>query len=106
MASVQLRDLAYARSGDKGDKCNIGLLAKDAHAYALLDQNLSPQLVKQHFGSMVTGDVRIYKLPRIHAFNLVLDGALGGGATRTLRWDQTGKSMGNALLRLYLEVGE
>jgi len=106
MTSIQLRDLAYARSGDKGDKCNIGLVAKDANAYALIDEYLTPDVVKAHFGAMVKGAVRIYQLPGIEAFNVVLEGALGGGATRTLRWDQTGKAMGNNLLRLELNVDD
>jgi hypothetical protein len=101
---VQLKDLAYARSGDKGDKCNVGLLAKDEHAYKLLQRELTPERIKEHYGSMVKGEVEIHAMPNINALNVVLHGALGGGATRTLRWDQTGKSMGNALLRLELEV--
>ena len=100
MGTVQLNDLAYARSGDKGDIANIGLLAKDARCYALLARELTPERVKAHFGPMVTGPVEIFPLPNILAFNLLLHGGLGGGATRTLRWDQTGKSMGQALLRL------
>jgi hypothetical protein len=101
---VRLVDLAYARSGDKGDKCNIGLMAKDDEAYRLIAGHLAPGLVKDHFGAMVRGDVDIHPMPNINAFNIVLHGALGGGATRTLRWDQTGKSMGNVLLRMELEV--
>lgn len=104
MATVKLVELAFARSGDKGDSCNVGLLAKDRAAYELIERHLTPELVKRHFGDMVAGDVVIYPMPNIDALNVVLHGALGGGATRTLRWDQTGKSMGNALLRLDLEV--
>ena|SRR5260221_11635456 len=106
MAEIQLKDLAFARSGDKGDKSNIGLLAKDEDAYALIDEYLTPALIKAHFGQMVKGDVVIYTLHSLLAFNVVLNGALGGGATRTVRWDQTGKSMGNALLRLKLNIGD
>lgn len=101
---VQLVDIAYARSGDKGDNCNIGLMAKDDAAYAFLLEHLTPELVKAHFGEMVKGKVTIYPMPNVNAFNIVLNGALGGGATRTLRWDQTGKSMGNALLRMTIRV--
>lgn len=103
MRRIRLSELAYARSGDKGDKCNVGLMAKDDEAYRVLCA-LTPELIREHFGSMVKGDVEIYPMPNINAFNIVMNGALGGGATRTLRWDQTGKSMGNALLRLELEV--
>ncbi len=106
MATVQLNDIAYARSGDKGDIANIGLLAKDERAYRLMEKYLTPERVKEHFGPMVTGRVEIFPMPNIQAFNLLLHGGLGGGATRTLRWDQTGKSMGQALLRMHLPVEE
>lgn len=102
-AKRRLVDLAFARSGDKGNKCNIGLMAKDQAAYRLLAARLTPELVKKHFGPMVEGDVEIHPMPNINAFNIVLHDALGGGATRTLRWDQTGKSMGQALLRLEID---
>jgi hypothetical protein len=104
MGTVALNDLAFARSGDKGDKCNIGLMARDSACYAQIERALTPELVKQHFGPMVKGPVEIFPMPNINAFNIVLHDGLQGGATRTLRWDQTGKSMGNALLRLQIEV--
>ena len=103
-AKVQLNELAFARSGDKGDKCNIGLMANSDAAYAQIERALTPTLVKEHFGPMVQGEVEIFPMPNINAFNIVLHRGLQGGATRTLRWDQTGKSMGNALLRLAIEV--
>jgi hypothetical protein len=105
MGTVQLNDIAFARSGDKGDIANIGLLAKDERCYAVIARELTPERVKAHFGPMVTGKVEIFPMPNILAFNLLLHGGLGGGATRTLRWDQTGKSMGQALLRLKLPDG-
>lgn len=99
---MKLVDIAYARSGDKGDISNIGVLAKDEAAYALLHRVLTPERVKAHFGDWVRGDVTVYPMPNINAFNVVCRQALGGGATRTLRLDQTGKAMATALLRMEL----
>ena len=100
MSNIQLRQLAYARSGDKGDVCNIGLLAFDRANYELIRKYVTPERVKAHFGDMVKGDVEIYEMPNIDALEIILRNALDGGATRTLRFDQTGKAMGTALLRL------
>ncbi|MBE7554931.1 MAG: hypothetical protein HS126_28100 [Anaerolineales bacterium] len=104
MGKVQLRELAYVRSGDKGDICNIGLLALNAQNYEIIRREVTPERVKVFFGEMVKGPVNIYELPNIHALEIVLHNALDGGATRTLRFDQTGKAMGTALLRMEVEV--
>ena len=103
---ARLNELAFARSGDKGDVSNIGLLAKSREFYEILEKEVTPKRVKDHFGAMVTGEVNIYPMPNIDALELTLSGGLGGGATRTLRLDQTGKSMGQALLRMEIEVDE
>lgn len=104
MATVRLRDVAYARSGDKGDISNIGVMAKDADAYQLLRRYLTPEVVKAHFKGIVKGDVVRYELDNLQSLEFVLRGALGGGATRTLMMDQTGKAFGPNLLRLVLQV--
>lgn len=101
---VMLKDLAYARSGDKGDISNIGLMAFNKDAYEVIKREVTPERVKSFFGSMVKGEVIIYDLPNLNSLEIVMKGALGGGATKTLRFDQTGKSMGNALLRMEVEV--
>ena len=103
---ARLNELAFARSGDKGDVSNIGLLAKSKEFYEILEKEVTSKRVKDHFGAMVTGEVNIYPMPNIDALELTLSGGLGGGATRTLRLDQTGKSMGQALLRMEIEVDE
>jgi len=103
---VQLKDLAYARSGDKGDICNIGLIALDDKKYKILEKELTPEKIKEFFGPMVKGDVQIYPLPNLNCLQVVLNGALGGGATNTLRYDQTGKAMSTAILRMEIEVDE
>jgi hypothetical protein len=100
----QLKDLAYARSGDKGDVSNIGVIAHSPEAYAILREYLTPDRIKAHFGAMVKGDVEVYEMPNIHVLQVVLRRALEGGATRNLRFDQTGKAMATALLRLPVPV--
>jgi len=106
MTTKQLRELAFARSGDKGDICQVNLLAFDDHAYAILAREVTPERVKAHFGDMVKGDVEIYPMPKINSLEIVLRNALGGGATRTLLFDQTGKSMSTALLRMRVPVSD
>ena len=104
MATIALRDVAYARSGDKGDVVNIGVMAKDAAAYKLLRQYLTPAVVRAHFAGIVKGDVVRYELDNLQSLEFVMRNALGGGATRTLMMDQTGKAYGPNLLRLILQV--
>ena len=103
---VRVVDLAYARSGDKGDISNIGLIAHDPQKYEILTEVITPEKVKAFFKDWVKGKVEIYPMPNIHALEIVLHGALGGGATRTLRIDQTGKAMSQALLRMEVEIEE
>ncbi|MBI4619038.1 MAG: hypothetical protein HY739_02550 [Desulfobacterales bacterium] len=104
MKKVRLKDLAYARSGDKGDVSNIGLMAFNKENYEIIKREVTPEKVKEHFKGMVKGDVKIYEMPNLDSLEIVLYNALGGGATRTLRLDQTGKSMGQALLWMEVEV--
>ena len=104
--TVRLRDVAYARSGDKGDVVNIGVMAKDADAYRLLRQYLTPAVVKAHFKNIVKGEVVRYDLDNLQSLEFVMRGALGGGATRTLMMDQTGKAYAPNLLRLTLQVAD
>lgn len=104
MAKVQLKDLAYTRSGDKGDVSNIGLIALDEKAWELISKQVTPERVKAHFGGLVKGEVKVYPMPNIQALEIVLYNGLGGGATRTLRYDVTGKAMCTALLRMYIDA--
>jgi len=104
MTTRPLRELAFARSGDKGDVCNVGLLAFDERCYDILVREVTAERIKAHFGGMVKGEVEIYPLPKVNALEIVLRNALGGGATRTLLFDQTGKSMSTALLRMRVPV--
>lgn len=104
MAAVKLVELAHARSGDKGDVVNIGVVAYDPEHYPLLVQGLTAGRVQEHFGDMVRGKVVRYELPNLHALNFVLPGALGGGGTVSLMMDAQGKVFSTALLRMDVEV--
>ena len=104
MVAVKLVELAHARSGDKGDVVNIGVVAYDPEHYPLLVQSLTAGRVQEHFGDMVKGKVVRYELPNLHALNFVLPGALGGGGTVSLMMDAQGKVYSTALLRMDVEV--
>ncbi len=103
---MPLIDLAYARSGDKGDVSDIGVMAKDDKAYAILKKYLTAEKVKEHFKDQVKGNVVRFDMDNLNSLEFVMYGALGGGATRTLMMDQTGKAVGCNLLRMVLEVDE
>jgi len=106
MKKVQLKELAYARSGDKGDVCNVGVMAKTKNVYDFLVKAITPEKVKAYYKGIVKGDVEIYPLPNLDGMNIVLRNSLGGGATCTLRFDQTGKSMGPILLGMEVDADE
>jgi hypothetical protein len=100
-----LSDIAYVRSGDKGDICSVGVIAKTPSDYVALVRTVTPTAVKALYGSHVKGAVEVFRLDNIEALNVVMHGALGGGATKTLRLDQTGKALGSAILRLQVVEG-
>ena len=97
-----VKDIAYARSGDKGDVVNVGILALDDAAWERLERTLTPERIKAHFGDWVKGAVDVFPMKNINAFNILLHNALGGGATKTLRYDVTGKAFSTAMLRMEL----
>lgn len=104
MTKVQLVHLAHARSGDKGDTANVGVIAYDPDHYDLLRAQLTSEAVKAHFGTMVKGDVERFELPNLGALNFLLHGALGGGGTMSLMNDAQGKVFSTGLLRMEVEV--
>lgn len=106
MKRIRLVEIAHARSGDKGDICNVGLMARDDKGYAIIKEKVTAERVKQHFGEMVKGEVRRYELPNVRALNFVMRGALGGGGAHSLRVDSLGKTMAGALLRMEIELDE
>jgi hypothetical protein len=101
---VPLSQLAHTRSGDKGDTCNIGVIALDERDYPVLAREVTADRVKQHFGDLVRGEVERFELPNLGALNFLLHGALGGGGTVSLRTDAQGKTFGAALLAMEIEA--
>ena len=101
-----LAKIAHTRSGDKGDTCNIGVIAYDARHYPVLVREVTAERVKTFFGDWVKGKVERFELPNLGALNFLLHEALGGGGTVSLRIDAQGKTFGAALLRLEIEVSE
>lgn len=95
-----LADIADIRSGDKGDNVSIGVLARRPEDYPALIATLKPEAIAALFGRWVAGPVRVFPMPNIDGCLVLLEHGLGGGATRTLRLDQTAKALGNAILRL------
>ena len=103
---MRVADLAHGRSGDKGDTCNVGLVAYDDDGFAVLQREVTAQRVREHFGDLVRGTVTRYELPNIRALNFVLTGALDGGGTMSLRSDHLGKVMYTWLLRMEIPQDE
>ena len=101
---VRLSEIAHARSGDKGDTANIGLIAIEDRHYPALRREVTSERVKAHFGALCAGDVERFELPNLGALNFLLHGALGGGGTLSLRADAQGKTLGAGLLRMEIEI--
>lgn len=101
---VRLVDIAHARSGDKGDTANVGLIALDERWYPILVKYVTRDAVAAHFGDMIDGRVDRFELPNLRALNFLLHGALDGGGTLSLKTDAQGKVYSTALLRMYLDV--
>ena len=101
---IQLVKIAHARSGDKGDTANIGLIALKPEYYEILKKEVTADKVKEHFKGICKGEVERYELPNIGALNFLLHNSLGGGGTMTLKHDAQGKTLSTALLRMEIEV--
>lgn len=104
MARTMLVDLGHARSGDKGDSCNVGFVAWDRDLYPAIAERVTEETVKQHLAGIVKGKVTRYELPTIGALNFILENSLDGGGTKTLRVDALGKAMCEALLRMEIDL--
>jgi hypothetical protein len=102
--SVQLLRLAHARSGDKGDTANVGLIALKPAYYSLLVRQVTAARVARHFRGLIRGPVERFELPNLGALNFLLHGALGGGGTISLKTDAQGKVLSTALLRMRIPV--
>ncbi len=101
---IKLLQLAHARSGDKGDTANVGVISLKPEYYPLLKEYLTTPRVKNHFDGICKGQVERFELPNLHALNFLLHNALGGGGTMTLRHDAQGKTLSAAMLRMEIEV--
>lgn len=104
--TITLSEIAHARSGDKGDTSNIGVIAYNEKHYPILAREVTAARVKTFFGDLVKGNVERYELPNLGALNFLLHEALGGGGTLSLRVDAQGKTLSAALLRMEVEVGD
>ncbi|WP_251342600.1 AtuA-related protein [Haloplanus halophilus] len=100
--AVRLDELAHARSGDKGDRFNVGVVAWTDDGYRRLDEQLTAERVAAFFGDLVEGEVRRYPMPNVRAFNFVCERGLDGGGQTSLRYDTQGKTYGAALLTMTL----
>ena len=101
---VQLLKLAHARSGDKGDTANVGLVALREEFYPVLVREVTPERVKKHFAGICKGDVERFELPNLAALNFLLHESLGGGGTLSLMTDAQGKTFSTALLRMEIDL--
>ena len=103
---VQLRQLAHARSGDKGDTANVGLIALSDDIYPILVREVTAERVKKHFQGIAKGEVERFELPNLTALNFLLHESLGGGGTLSLMTDSQGKTFSSALLRMEIDLSE
>lgn len=101
---VRLVDIAHARSGDKGDTANVGLIALRPDWYPILAREVTRERVREHFRGVIEGDVERYELANLNALNFLLHGALDGGGTLSLKTDAQGKVFSTALLRMEIDL--
>jgi hypothetical protein len=101
---VQLLDICHARSGDKGDAANVGLIAREEHFYPVIKKFVTKAAVKRHFKGICNGPVERFELPNLWALNFLLHETLGGGGTVSLKHDAQGKTLAAALLRMEIDV--
>ena len=103
---IPLGRIAHARSGDKGDMANIGVIALHPRHYPILVREVTAERVKRHFGPLCLGKVERFELPNLGALNFLLHESLGGGGTLSLRLDAQGKAYGAAILSMEIEADE
>ena len=104
MPKVKLIEVAHARSGDKGDTANVGLIARDPKYYPILVEQVTAARVKQHFAGICLGEVERFEIPNLGALNFMLHHSLDGGGTVSLKTDAQGKTYSSALLRMEIEI--
>jgi len=101
---VRLYDVALARSGDKGDASNVGLIARTPEIYAVLREQATAERVREHFREVCRGGVERFELPNLLALNFILHDSLGGGGTESLKTDAQGKTHAQGLLEMQVEI--
>lgn len=101
---VRLVDIAHARSGDKGDTANVGVIALKPEWFPVIEREVTLDRVAEHFRKVITGKVERFVLPNLHALNFLLHGALDGGGTLSLKTDAQGKVFSTALLRMTIDI--
>lgn len=101
---VRLYDIAHARSGDKGDASNVGLIANSPELYEVIREQVTRERVKEHFAQVCRGPVERFEVPNLNALNFILHDSLGGGGTESLKTDAQGKTHAQALLMMEVEV--
>ena len=101
---IQLLEICHARSGDKGDAANVGLIAREEKFYPLIKSQVTAASVKKHFKGICNGKVERFELPNLWALNFLLHNTLGGGGTVSLKQDAQGKTIASALLRMIVDV--
>jgi hypothetical protein len=106
MPKISLLHLAHARSGDKGDTANVGVIALEPEYYPVLVAQLTTERVREHFRGICLGDVERFELPNLGALNFLLHNSLGGGGTVSLKTDAQGKTLSTAMLRMEIDVPE
>ena len=104
MNSIRLEDIAHARSGDKGDGSNVGVIAYTEAGFQFLRRDLTAERVKHHFSTICKGSVERFEVPNLKAINFILHDSLGGGGSESVKTDAQGKTHGQALLRMELEL--
>lgn len=104
MSTTLLREIAHARSGDKGNRSNICLFVYEDHHYQTVSDQITPQRLKQEFSGLFTGKIIRYDLPQLGGFNFVLDNALEGGVNESLNLDSHGKSWSSLILGLRVDL--
>lgn len=106
MTQIQLIQIAHARSGDKGDTANIGVIARSMRFYPILKKYLTIERVREQFEGICFGEIERFELPNLGAMNFLLHNALGGGGTTSLKNDAQGKTLSSVMLRMHLKIEE
>lgn len=104
MKTVMLREVAHARSGDKGDTVNVAVIAYREEDYPILRDQVTVDAATRLYGDICAGAIKRYEVPSIGALNFTLDGVLGGGRSRTIAFEESGKALSSVILRMEIEV--